>query len=300
MVALLLHSLLVLAPSRPVAVDLSALSDRTIEQCKLRGFQGLLVQSLIEEHFAVVDTVDEDGINVAVQATPTSFELRASSKGAVLHDWLDIPKPCDSSIQLDLVQRITSMARTIDAKTGGAPRPRDIELITPPTPAPKGKTPEVPERPVYSRAPVEIDFQGVYPGHTPFLVGGSLRLNLDFRAFFLSIAPEVSLHHASDLWIYEPAMAIAISKAIGLSWPFAADIGLEVAPIAHVFSAPSDSGVRFDGRVGLPLAITGGRGRVTVTVMPYARLHRFEHFVDNLMTYTSERWGILLRVGVGL
>ena len=44
--------------------------------------------------------------------------------------------------------------------------------------------------------PVEIDFQTVFPGHTPMLVGGSLRLNLDAGPVFVALAPEAVVHHS--------------------------------------------------------------------------------------------------------
>ena len=64
-------------------------------------------------------------------------------------------------------------------------------------------------------------------------------------------------------------MAVAVGMPIRLAWPLAADIGLEVAGIAHIFSTDtggiSDNGTRFDGRVGLPIGLTGRNGRFTLS-----------------------------------
>jgi hypothetical protein len=50
----------------------------------------------------------------------------------------------------------------------------------------------------------------------------------------------------------------------------------------------------------LPIAVTGGRGRATIAVMPYVRLQKLEHFFGEARTYCSEHWGMRVRRGVGL
>ncbi len=286
---------------RPVAVDWSGVSDQTIEQCRLRGLEGLLVQALIEEQYAVVDRVDENGISVAVTAGPASFELRVSSQGVVQHDWIDIPRPCDSSISLDIVQRVTAMTRAVDAKTGGAAAASTVETAPPPA---SKRTIDEQRGPAVSRSPLEIDFQLAFPGHLTPLLGGSLQLHIDLGAAFLTIAPECTVRKQTDLTLFEPALAAGIGKTLGGLRPFAFDIGLEAAGIVHLYSSRfadvSETGGHVDGRIGLPLAVTVGRGRASITAMPYLRFLRLEHFFGESRAYTSERWGILVRVGVGL
>ena len=286
---------------RPVAVDWSGVSDQKIEQCRLRGLEGLLVQALIEEHYAVVDQVDDNGISVAVTAGPASFELRVSSQGVVQHDWIDIPKTCDSSISLDIVQRVTAMTRAVDAKTGGSAGVSTTGTL--PTSSPK-RTVDEPRGPAVSRAPFELDFQMAFPGHLTPLLGGAVQLHVDLGDAFLTIAPECTIRKQADLTLFEPALAVGIGKTLGALRPFAFDIGLEAAGIVHLYASRfedvSETGGHVDGRIGVPLAVTVGRGRATLTAMPYLRFLRLEHFFGDSRTYTSERWGILVRVGVGL
>jgi hypothetical protein len=143
-----------------------------------------------------------------------------------------------------------------------------------------------------------------FPGHLTPLLGGAVQLHVDLGAAFLTISPECTVRKQTDLTFFEPALAVGIGKTLGGAHPFAFDIGLEAAAVVHLYSSKfqdvSESGGHVDGRIGIPLAVTVGRGRATITFMPYMRFLRLEHFFGDARTYASERWGILARVGVGL
>lgn len=173
----------------------------------------------------------------------------------------------------------------------------DMEIMNPSASDPSVPRPRR-EAPVFyrSRSSFEVDFQMVFPGHSTALVGGSFRFHLHHGDVFWTIAPEVTARNSSGLTIVEPGLAFAVGKVVSSSRQFAFDIGMEAAALGHL-SSGSD---HMDGRLGIPIAVTGASGRATITVMPYARLAEIKHSRGNAGTYTSEHWGILLRVGIGL
>ncbi len=128
--------------------------------------------------------------------------------------------------------------------------------------------------------------------------GASVRDNIPIGAMQLGIGADFVFWRGHDLTILEPDLAAAVSYSRPLgraAW----SVGLEAAGILHHFSGVGASGSRFDGRLGVPLGIGFEHNRVFLTVMPYTRADKLEHFVSGARIYTSEHWGVLARLGVG-
>jgi hypothetical protein len=268
-----------------VSVDWSAVSDELIDRCELSGLENLLLQSIVDEGYAVANEVGNRGIEVEMLEKGRLILVSAHAVGNEEADTLPVPKRCDSTIQVELVRIVLELIAAV------APHleERPISVVAPPE-----QPPLLPDLP--ADLGLEVALGGVVPGSTSLLPW--LRATLWGRAhkrFFWGVALESAFTANSDPFVAEPALAAQARYRV-LDNDLRIDVGVEIALVGHVFARDDlDTDGHVDARFAIAIALALPEWSLGAVILPTARLCTVEHRrAGGDTVFRSSRWGVIV------
>jgi len=270
-----------------VSVDWSAVSDQLIDRCDLTGLENLLLQSIVDEGYAVAGEVGNRGIEVEMLEKGQLILVSARAAGNEEADTLAVPKRCDSTIQVELIRIVLELIAAVAPHVEEPP----VSVVAPPE-----QPPLLPELP--ADLGVEVALGGVVPGSTSLLPW--LRATLWGRAherFLWGVALESAFATNDDPFVAEPALAAQARYRV-LDTDLRVDIGIEAALVGHVFARDDlDTDGHVDARFAVPIAVAIPEWSLGAVILPTVRLRSVEHRrAGGDTVFRSSRWGVILGV----
>jgi hypothetical protein len=268
-----------------VALDWAEVPDRLIRRCRLTGLQSLVLQHVVESGRAVVDVGRAPDVVVHITAGDDRIGIEARGADRASAREIPIPAACDSWIQLDVAHAVVqALEAWADARTPS--HASAATSIAPPEPAQ-----DAPGR-VRLGAGVSILSGEVVPHAALELV--------PFTALPAAVAVEVAGTAVGELVIVEPSLAARVEPSLMLG-EVRGRVGFEAALLVHTFRfSARDRGARLYARLAVPVAIGTASDGLTVSVTPWFRPTAVEHRVEGGEDFDSGRFGVSLRVTVGL
>ncbi len=138
--------------------------------------------------------------------------------------------------------------------------------------------------------PVEVGAFVLFPGSSDLYVGLSARTDQKIHGVDVTLGPDIALRKSDDITVWEPGLTLGFHDAHALGASTAWSYGIELAALLAIYDAPNDDGVRFAGRLGLPVKLGVLYNHAALTVMPFVRTGG----------YDVENWGVLIRLGWGM
>ncbi|MBC7793882.1 MAG: hypothetical protein H7Z43_09245 [Clostridia bacterium] len=149
--------------------------------------------------------------------------------------------------------------------------------------------------------PLDLGIFAFAPGSSELSVGISARTtNRLFGGYSGLLGPEVAFWHDRGTTVWEPALTAGLQIANPIDQSLAWSWGLEASMLLDIWRTPDDKGVKFAGRLGVPVKFGVAYNHAVLTVMPYIRNSGLDLKVDNVTAYHAELWGILVRISWGL
>lgn len=278
----------VLAASEPVrvAVDWSAISDATIDRCNLTGLQSLLLQTLIEAGYAVVDITDSRAIRVTIGEEAARFGVVGSFENARATRSVRLPQRCDGTIGIDLQSAVRAVADELRhvATPAPPPAPAPIVITQAPAPAPQPR--------------LTLSVGGGVSGSTTssLFAMPMVRASRWTRELYLAVQLDVATRSQHDVIVVEPVLSLSGGRRLVHSGAFAIAVGASAGLLGHVFTTDGDSGGHVDARFGVPVDVS--YAMVTLTAMPTMRLRPVTYRTDDAIAYRADRFGLLVALAV--
>jgi hypothetical protein len=273
-----------------VAVDWSRVPDEAITRCGLSGLESALLQALVDEHYAVVKEADVRGVRVTIDVDGSAFRVRAEHRSETVRGDVPIPTPCDSTIEVDLVDRMMRAVREVIARARAAETP-----------------------PVLAAGPTLDDSATadgggwwlsagpmlVSPGSTSWLFGVrvSIRRLLPF-GLAAGLVGEAAMRAPSGLVLAEPVLAVIVTKMISAGGALELGVGGEAALLAHLYQRDDGGGGHLDARFGLPLEVKTPILGAGLALVPYFRVREVQHRIGDDIVHDGRAFGVLLTLFV--
>jgi hypothetical protein len=277
-----------------VAVDWRGVADRDVERCGLTRMRAGIIERLVQSGHAVVERVQEDGVQVAIASEPTGLVLHvASSDGGERTRRLPFAEPCDVTFVLDV---IASVAEEVDAlaqaqRTVRARRASvraelmDAEL--------DARTAQVTVRARYQLA---LEALVKLPATFDPLFGVGLSGAMGVRTSWeLGARLELAATAREGVALFEP-----LAGATAAWQPTHSLLGLhaEVGLLFHRARSAQRSVSELDGALAVGARLC--TGHLLAHLLVYARLHSFAHELDGRVALDTSRAGLIVRIGAQL
>ncbi len=284
------------ASRRSVSLDWSGVSETTVQRCKLRGLQNLLLQSLVETGHAVVGVGSREDISVVIADAPAALQVSVTRQSERLQRVVAVGARCDSTVALELKNAVEGLLEQLSTE----PPPEPPPPAPPPAPVVVAVAPPAPPAP-------RDDWRFTLGGGATILrsptFAPTLRATV-VRAlgdrWGLGVALDGSFVHRLGLWVIEPVASAHADVTLVKSGDVAFAVGLEVGALAHIYNLDQERrGVRMSGRVGVPLELRGPF-HINLNVIPFLRMTPVTHRVDGQTAFDAGRAGLELALVVAL
>jgi hypothetical protein len=271
-----------------VAIDWQGVSDRDIERCGLSRLRAGVIERLVSEGYALVETVDASGVQVAIASSERGLYVHVASNGMDRDAQLEPGEPCDATFVLEVIARVAELVDEV-----AATRP----VVAEPTPiAEPSNAVQAEATTSESRFIGAVDVTGRANHALSWLLGGGLSARAHF-ASGLELGARAELAGSSHLEVTVLELFGAITAAYqpGDPWlgPYA-----ELGPVVHLASSDARSVTELDMSLGVGLQL--GTGHFVAQLLMYARLRDFEHQMHGEIAHDSGRVGLALRFGAQL
>jgi hypothetical protein len=274
-----------------VSIDWQGVRDRDIERCGLSRLRAGVIERLLADGYALVESVDESGVRVAIASSGEGIAIHVSARGAAREAELRAGEPCDATFALDVIARV---AELVDELAGEA-------AATTTQPATVATTPDVPpqhehERDDASRFHAAIDATLRVNQALSWLAGGGLSARVQ-RPSGLSLGGRAELVAAAHL---DVTVVEVMGAFVAAYHPGDALFGpcFELGPVVHLVSSGARSVTALDATLGAGVQLSAGH--FVGQLLFYGRLRSFEHRVAGEIAHDSGRAGLALRLGAQL
>jgi hypothetical protein len=272
-----------------VSIDWQGVRDRDVERCGLTRLRASVIERLVGEGYALVESAGASGVQVVLASSQDGLTLDVSSDRVARHDELSAGEPCDATFALDVIARV---AELVDEVARARP--------SPPEPAPQPPATEVAAQPEpqasESRFIAAIDATARANQALSWLAGGGLSARLQLASGLqLGVRAELLASAHLEVTIIElvPLLTAAYQPSDALLGPC-----FELGPVVHLASSDARSVTELDATLGAGLQLS--TGYFLAQLLAYARLRDFEHRVAGEIAHDSGRVGLALRVGAQL
>jgi hypothetical protein len=277
----------VLGPRAPihVTVDWSGVPDKTVERCGLVGLQAMLLQTLLESGFAVVEQNESAQISLEIRERRQRLVLVARGRGILRRVSLGIPRKCDGTIQYPLQRATLSVLRQLQADWPPAPAEDSdvrVQLVRQPSHDVKPLI-----RVGATSSSVAIPF---------VMLGGGLGVFLTRRAS-IWVVGEVALRKASNLTLMEPALDVSIRSELGYTGPIGWRFGIGLAILGHAYFTSGKGSGHVDVQARAPLTLVWQEVGIFLELATRMRTRPIAYTVDGEQTYDSSRLGVAVSLG---
>jgi hypothetical protein len=276
------------SPEEPVrvALDWKNVSDADVARCGLSRLRAGTLERLISEGYAVVEIVDERGIDVSVASIEGGLKVAMLSEAVARSELIRIEQGCDSTFVLEVIERIRVLVDAVK-RARPVPPPPDLGSFE------AGPAPPLEHEPAL-HAQLDALVRASDAGSFAFGGGLGVRAGL-FGAFQLGGRIELAGSAVRDVTLLEAGLFVSAALQ-----PAASHLGfvLELGPVLH--HAKSTELSVAEPEAFLLLGPQLGFGPLLVQLLFHARLRSFEHRVGPEIAWDSGRVGIVLRVGAQL
>jgi hypothetical protein len=276
------------APEEPVrvALDWKNVADADVARCGLSRLRAGTLERLVSEGYAVVETVDERGIAVAVASIEGGLKIVMASEAVARSEVIRIEPSCDSTFVLEVIERISALVDAVK-HARPAPPPSLPAAYVGAEPAPE------PEPPTLH---AQIDALLRASDTASLAIGGGLAVRAGLLGGVqLGGRVELAGNAVHDVTVLEAGLFVSAALQ-----PAASPLGfvLELGPVLH--HAKSAQLSVAEPEAFLMLGPQLGLGSLLVQLLFHARLRSFEHRVGQEIAWDSGRVGVVLRVGAQL
>jgi hypothetical protein len=290
LVVVMLASRVSAAAGVQVSIDWRAVSDRDVERCGLTRLRAGVIERLVSEGYALVESVDASGVRVVLASSADGLAVVVSSEGVERRDALRAGEPCDATFALDVIARVAELVDEV-ARARPAPQAQPDE----PAPLPEVAAQPEPE-PSETRFIAALDATARANQALYWLAGGGLSARLQLASGLqLGVRAELlaTAHLAVTVIELVPLLTAAYQPGDALLGPC-----LELGPVVHLASSDARSVTELDATLGGGLQLSAGH--FLAQLLAYARLRDFEHRIGGEIAHDSGRVGLVLRLGAQL
>lgn len=269
-----------------VALDWKNVADADVARCGLSRLRAGTLERLVSEGYAVVETVDERGIDVAVASIEGGLKIVMTSEAVARSEFIRIEPSCDSTFVLEVIERISGL---VDAVKGARP-------ALPPSLPPAHVGPERVPEPEPAALHAQIDALVRASDAASVAIGGGLVVRAGVVGNFqLGGRVELAGNAVHDVTLLEAGLFVSAALQ-----PPTSHLGfvLELGPVLHHAKSAELSVAEPEAFVMLGPQL--GLGPLLVQLLFHARLRSFEHRVGPEIAWDSGRVGVVLRVGAQL
>lgn len=270
-----------------VAIDWQGVRDRDIERCGLSRLRAGVIERLVSDGYALVESVDASGVRVAIASSEAGIAISVSAHGAAREAELRAGEPCDATFALDVIARVAELVDELAGVPALAPAASEPVLV-----APQHEL----EPDDASRFSAALDAT-LRVNHALFwLAGGGVSARV-IGPSGLSFGGRVELAGAAHLDV------TVVELMAGLTAAYLPDDALlgpcfELGPVVHLASSDARSVTELDATLGAGLQLSAGH--FLGQLLLYGRLRAFEHRVAGEIAHDSGRVGLALRLGAQL
>jgi hypothetical protein len=265
-----------------VALDWREVSDSDVERCGLSRLRSGTLERLVDEGYAVVDDVGDDGVSVRVSSTPNGLRIVVETGEVTRDQMLPISDSCDATFGLEAISRIAELVNAVQKEAGSSSAPTDQPAEAGAEPATFGLS-------------VDATLKTSRPDEL-LLFGGGMNGGLRFTGgWTLGGRAEITGNARLGVTLLE------IESALTAAWkPEGANVGMvaEVGPILHLGNSDRLSATEVDALHGAGIEIS--MDRFFLRGLGTARLRRFEHRVGQETAFDTGHLGLILRLGAQL
>lgn len=280
-----------------VSVDWSEVPDAVIARCGLAGLEAMVLQGMVDEGYAVVRSIPEDGIALVIRSDGDRFTVEGARAERRASREVPIPARCDSTIQVEILAALREVGGELRLEPAELRPAAPVETATAAAPPAIAAPVETEERPPWR---IWGGFGAVLPSGTGmFALRAGVRRRIE-DVWFLGLLLEGSVRPTSDVLVFEPVLA---AQGVFEIWSSASGIavltGIEAGLLAHLFSRSGEGGGgHVDGRFGVfiegRLPILGA----TLLILPYVRLRPVRQQVGVETAFEARHFGAVFALSV--